>query len=122
MQRHKRLSRIILGITFIGAGLNHFRRPRLYAAIMPPYLPRHGLLVALSGYAEVLLGVLVLIPRTQRLAGGGLVALLLAVFPANLHMAMNPLRFQPLPAWALWGRLPIQAALIAWVRWSIEER
>ena len=122
MQRLKLFSRIVLGLFFILAGINHFRRPRVYEAIMPPYLPRHRLLVALSGYAEVLLGVLVLVPRMQLLARRGLVALLLAVFPANVYMALNPQRYRPIPAWALWLRLPLQGVLIAWVRWSTVAR
>lgn len=114
----KTTNRLILSAVFILAGLNHFRNPRMYLAIMPPYLPNHTALVAASGYAEVALGALVLVPRLRRVAGYGLIALLLAVFPANLHMALNPERFQPIPAWALWLRLPLQAVLIAWVRWA----
>jgi uncharacterized membrane protein len=107
--------RQITGVAFIIAGLNHFFQPRLYRAIMPPYLPWHGSLVAISGAAEVVLGVLVCFPRPARLARWGLMALLVAVFPANLHMALHPQRFAPLPAWLLWLRLPLQPLLIAWV-------
>lgn len=121
MQTRKNLSRMALGLTFIAAGINHFWRPRMYQAIMPPYVPHHALLVALSGYAEIVLGVLVVLPRLQRIAGHGLVALLVAVFPANLHMALNPEHYRPVPVWALWLRLPLQALLIAWVRWSTDD-
>ena len=113
----KAIARVLLGSLFILAGINHFRRPRLYRAIMPPYLPWHNPLVALSGVAEVGLGALALLPRWQRRAGWGLIALLVAVFPANLHMALHSDRYPRIPAWLLWFRLPLQALLIAWVRW-----
>ena len=105
----------ITGVAFVLAGLNHFLQPRLYEAIMPPYLPQHGRLVTISGVAEVVLGVLLWHPRWKRLAGWGLIALLVAVFPANLHMALHPRRFAPIPAWALWARLPLQPLMIWWV-------
>jgi uncharacterized membrane protein len=111
----RQLSRVALGLTFILAGVNHFRRPRLYLSIMPDYLPWHPALVALSGYAEVILGVLALIPRMRRLARWGLIALLIAVFPANLHMALHPQRYRDIPRGLLWLRLPFQGLLIAWV-------
>lgn len=113
----RNLCRASLGLVFIAAGANHFARPRMYQAIMPDYLPWHAQLVALSGYAEVLLGVVALIPRLRRLARWGLIALLLAVFPANLHMAAHPQRYAAIPRWLLWARLPLQAVLIAWVWW-----
>lgn len=114
----RQLSRILLGLTFILAGANHFRRPRLYQSIMPAYLPWHRQLVELSGYAEVALGALALMPRTRRMARWGLIALLIAVFPANLHMAVHARRYRSIPRWLLWLRLPFQGALIAWVWWS----
>lgn len=111
--------RAIIGGVFVIAGLNHFRRPAMYTSIMPPYLPEPELLVALSGYAEVALGAAVVVPRLSRWSGWGLIALLVAVFPANLNMALNPARYAAIPAWLLWLRLPLQAALIAWVyRWT----
>jgi len=114
----KTIARVLMGILFILAGINHFRRPRMYRAIMPPYLPWHNPLVALSGIAEVGLGALALLPRWRRPAGWGLIALLIAVFPANLHMALYSDHYPRIPAWLLWCRLPLQAVLIAWVRWS----
>lgn len=77
--------RRITGAAFVVAGLNHFLRPRLYDAIMPPCLPWHRPLVAISGGAEVVLGALLWLPRWKRLAGWGLIALLVAVFPVNLQ-------------------------------------
>lgn len=107
--------RYITGAAFVIAGVNHFFRPRLYEAIMPPYLPWHSPLVAISGAAEVVLGVMLWNRRSTRLAGWGLMALLVAVFPANLHMALHPSRFAPIPAWLLWARLPLQPLMIWWV-------
>lgn len=105
----------LLGLLFIAAGLYHFANPAFYIAIMPPYLPWHRELVFLSGVAEVALGALVLVPRTQRLASWGLIALLVAVFPANVHMVLHPELFPSIPVWALWARLPLQGVMVAWV-------
>ena len=95
----------------------HFLRPASYLAVMPPYLPQPVFLNYLSGLCEIAGGLGILIPRLRRLAGYGLIALLVAVFPANIHMAVNGV--QPpgwhLPTWALWLRLPFQPLLIAWV-------
>lgn len=120
MPKSKTPWRILTGIIFMLAGLNHFRQPQIYRAIMPPCLPNHDALVALSGVAEISLGALVLVPRFARHAGWGLQALLVAVFPANLHMARNPQRYRPIPAWLLWLRLPLQALLIRWVGWCTD--
>ncbi|MBC8162547.1 MAG: DoxX family membrane protein [Roseiflexaceae bacterium] len=114
---NKPRTRLITGLVFIVAGFNHFWQPHVYRAIMPPYLPWQRELVAVSGYAEIVLGAMLLIPRLRRWAGAGLVALLLAVFPANLHMALNPGRFALIPVALLWLRLPLQAVLIAGVAW-----
>lgn len=112
------LLRIFMGLVYVVAGINHFHNPRPYIHIMPPYLPAHEQLVALSGCAEVVFGVLAMLPRTARFGGWGLVALLAAVFPANLHMALHPDQFQSIPAWALWLRLPLQPLLMALAYWS----
>ncbi|MCB1023217.1 MAG: DoxX family membrane protein [Acidobacteria bacterium] len=107
----------ILGIAFVLAGSNHFINSEFYLGIMPPYLPWHLFLVYLSGAFEVLLGVLLLIKRFQKLAAWGLIALLLAVFPANIYMAMNPERFKDISPLLLFLRLPIQFLIIAWAYW-----
>lgn len=117
MQRSKYVVRWLLGLLFVLAGLNHFLNRRLYMSIMPPYLPWHRALVDLSGYAEIGLGLLVLTRRYHRPAGWGLIALLVAVFPANLHMALNPERYAAIPPLLLWLRLPLQPLLIAAVEW-----
>ena len=112
----------ILGLLFAAAGVNHFLMPATYVAIMPLYWPWPLALVYLSGVAEVALGVLLLIPRYQSLAAWALIALLIAIFPANLHMALNPDQFPDIPPVALWVRLPLQAALIAWADWFTHKR
>ena len=113
----KTLTRYLFCALFIAAGLNHFRDPDFYIRMMPAYLPWHGALVAVSGVAEVLLGVLLLVPRFQVMAAWGLIGLLIAVFPANLNMALNAEQFRTVSPLALWIRLPIQALLIAWAYW-----
>jgi len=99
-------------------GTLHFLKPRMYEAIMPPYLPAPRQLVLASGAAEVAGGVGVLVPGLERAARWWLLATLVAVFPANVHMAVNPGQIEGLPAiprWLLWARLPIQGAFAALV-------
>ena len=106
-----------MGLLLVAAGLNHFRALDFYKRLIPPYLPLPGTLVVVSGVAEVALGLGLLVRRTSRPAAWGVVALLIAVFPANLHMALNPRDFPQFPVWALWARLPLQIPLIAWAWW-----
>ena len=106
----------LLGLLFVVAGVNHFVQPGFYVSIMPPYLPWHESLVSLSGVAELALGIL-LVPRFQAVAAWGLVALLVAVFPANVHMAMHADLFPTIPPAVQLARLPLQAVLIAWAYW-----
>lgn len=113
----KTATRWLFGVLFMLAGLNHFRNPSFYVDIMPPYLPWHGALVAISGVAEIALGALLLFRRWSVWAGWGLIALLVAIFPANLHMAMNPQLYPSISPVALWMRLPLQGLLIAWAYW-----
>jgi uncharacterized membrane protein len=104
-----------LGLIFVGAGLNHFATPRHYRRIVPPGWGDPGTLVAVSGVAEVAGGLGVMLPGTRRPAGLGLIALLVAVFPANLHMARNSHEFHRIPRWALYARLPLQPLMMWWV-------
>lgn len=108
--------RRLFGPFFIFAGIMHFVIPRTYEAIMPEWLPAHRELVYASGVAEAASGAAMLHPRTRRAGMWAAVATLLAVFPANIHMALNPDRYPDVPggAGALWARLPLQALLIAW--------
>jgi uncharacterized membrane protein len=100
--------RAFTGIAFVVAGALHFTHTRAYEAIMPPYVPRHRESVLISGAAEIAGGVGVLVPQTRPFARWWLLALLAAVFPANVHMALNPQRYRRIPPWALWLRLPLQ--------------
>lgn len=106
--------RWLLGVFFITAGLNHFWHADFYLSIMPPYLPWPLALVQASGAAEIALGALLLFRRHQAVAGWGLVALCVAVFPANLHMALHQELFTQFTPTGLWLRLPLQLVLIGW--------
>jgi len=107
----------VAAVIFIVGGLNHFRKPEFYERIIPPAFPAPSMLVIVSGVFEIAGGVGLLLCPLRRAAGWGLILLLLAVFPANLYMAVSPDRFSDLnlPQWALWARLPLQGVLIAWV-------
>jgi uncharacterized membrane protein len=116
--RPRRRSWFALGVAFVGAGVNHFVMPRAYEQIVPPSMKdRAQSLVAVSGIAEIVGGLGVLLPWTRRPAGLGLIALLAAVFPANLYMARTPEDFRKIPRWALYARLPLQP-LMMWWAWS----
>lgn len=106
----------VLAIVMTFAGVMHFVAPRGYVKIMPKFIPAPEAMVAISGVFEVLGGVGLLIPATQVYAAWGLIALFVAVFPANVNMAINkiPLGKKPVPTWALWARLPLQAVFIGW--------
>jgi uncharacterized membrane protein len=111
------LLRIVAAVFFVGAGINHFVKPEFYRQIIPPSFPARRFLVVVSGVCEMAGGVGLLIRPLRRTAGWGLVALLCAVFPANVYMAISP-QLTPgrvFPHWLLWARLPLQAVLIAWV-------
>lgn len=117
----KTLSLGLIALIFVAAGVLHFVRPGPFVRIVPPFLPFPRALVYLSGVAEILGGLGVLVPALRPWAGIGLVVLLIAVFPANLYMAIAPERagFGIAPVW-LWLRLPLQFVLIAWVWWATQ--
>lgn len=117
MKTFQVVMRWLLAGLFVAAGVLHFARPQVFVSVMPPYLPWHLELVYLSGAIEIALGVLVLVPRTRRLAAWGLIALLIAVFPAHIHAAMNPELFPMFPPAVIWARMPFQGVLIAWAWW-----
>lgn len=110
---------VLLAALMIFAGVMHFVSPAMFIRIVPRWLPAPGALVAISGACEILGGLGLLVPATRRWAAWGLVALLVAVFPANVNMALNQIPFgRNLAApWILWARLPLQAVLVAWA-WS----
>lgn len=112
--------RKLAGPLFILTGVLHFLIPRTYEAIMPPYLPAHRELVYASGVAEAVGGAALLSssPRTREIGKWWLYGVLLAVFPANVHMALHPGEFKKVPGapWSLYARLPCQILFAAWVR------
>jgi uncharacterized membrane protein len=112
----KTRSRYLLALFFVGGGVMHFVIPSAYVKIMPPYLPLHLELVYLSGVIEIALGAMVAVERSRRLAAWGLVLLLIAVFPANIHLYLHQ-ELVPLPPIVHLLRLPLQAVLIAWAYW-----
>ncbi len=109
---------ISLALFFVVAGVNHFVAPAMYLKIMPAYLPWPVALVFISGFFEILGGLGVAIPRLRRAAGWGLIALLIAVFPANVDMLQQAAQFPSIPYWVLVVRLPLQGVLVAWVGWA----
>ncbi len=108
--------RWLMTVGMVGAGLLHFLTPEPYLGMMPAMLPAPLALVYISGVAEIAGGLGLILPATRRLAAWGLIALYIAVFPANLNMALHdlPLGTTNVPTWALWARLPLQLVLIAW--------
>ena len=117
--RAKVILRWVLTVFMVGAGFNHFVSPDAYVGMMPAELPAPLLLVQISGVAEILGALGLILPQTRRLAAWGLIALFVAVFPANLNMAINelPLGTTHVATWMLWARLPLQLVLIAWAFW-----
>ena len=118
--RWKAVGKWTFAALFLAGGIGHFAATDVYLSIMPPYLPYPRALVLASGVFEILLALLLLVPRTARLAAWGLIALLVAVFPSNLFMAQHPDRFA-LPPPLLWLRLPLQGLLILWA-WAYARR
>lgn len=104
----------VMALIYLLAGINHFRVPRLYLRIIPPALPAPKALNYISGAAEVLLAVCLCIPDISTLAAWGIIALLVAVFPANVYMYTNPKAGMKLPRWALLLRLLLQPLFIYW--------
>ena len=115
----KAASVVALALVFVGAGVMHLVRPRMFEAIVPPSFPWPRAAVLVSGAAEIAGGIGLLVEPLRPWAGWGLVALALAVFPANVYMAREAARFRRLaPRWALWARLPLQFVLIGWILWA----
>src|SRR5437868_6664587 len=110
----KKWTAVLMGLLFVAAGINHFINEAGYVAIVPPWLPEPELLVVLSGIAEIALGIGLIIPATRRWAAWGIIALLVAVFPANIQMMLNYLKDQNPHAWLTILWLPMQVILIAW--------
>ena len=117
----KQLLLWLMGPAYVFAGFMHFYRPDFYMPMMPPYIPWHAAMVFLSGVAEVVLGIAVVIPTTRKLAGWGLIALLIAILPANIHIAVHNIPVfgaSAGPGVLGWVRVPFQGVLIAGGWWD----
>ena len=116
----KAAGRVLVAASFVLVGVSHFTDPETFLAIMPPYLPWHLELVYLSGLFEILGGVGLLIPQLRRTAAWGLLALLVAVFPANIYMLTDEVYLPGMDGepWMLWARLPFQAFFALGVAWA----
>ena len=110
----RKLSLFGISVFFIYFGIDHFINPEFYLSIMPPMFPLHLEAVYLSGLFEILGGVGVLIARTRSIAGWGLLALLIAVYPANIYMALTPEAFPDISLFALYFRLALQFLFFYW--------
>ena len=117
----KKLSLIFMAIIYIFAGVMHFIKPEMYMKIMPPFIPFHMFMVYFSGVAEIALGIGLLIPRYSRLAAWGVIALLIAIYPANIYDYMNGGVGTGLTGNAGIFRLFMQFVLIAWAYWHTRE-
>ena len=117
-------ARVATGIAFVLIGISHFIVPGTYLAMMPPFLPAPIFLIYLSGFFEILGGIGLIIAKTKRLAAIGLTLLLLAVFPANIYVALNNVQLGGWLNYAVyqWLRLPMQFVLIGWVWWCEREK
>jgi uncharacterized membrane protein len=121
--------RVVLTLVMLGAGVSHFVDESFFVQMVPPQLPSPRLLVWVSGVCEIALALGLWPLQTRRWAGYGLVALYIAIFPANLYMAVANLQVHDMPAWfvqpspvALWLRLPFQLVLIVWALWVSARR
>lgn len=120
MQKLRAPLRMTLAAAMVAVGVLHFVNPEPFMRIVPPALGDARLLVYVSGVFEVLGGLGLLLERTRRAAAWGLILLYLAVFPANIYMAVEGIQIDPanpLPSWGAWARLPFQAVFIAWAYW-----
>jgi uncharacterized membrane protein len=116
MMKAKTISKYLLALFMVGAGTLHFINPDFYLKIMPPYLPLHLELIYLSGFCEIALGLLLLVPRLSRVAAWGIIALLIAVFPANIYIYQHQ-DVLPTPPIIHLMRLPLQGVFILWGYW-----
>jgi len=116
-ERVRSVVRVMAALAMIGVGVDHFVAPDFFVRIVPRVLPAPLVLVWVSGFFEALGGLGLLIPRVRRAAGIGLVALYIAVFPANINMCIHPELGGSIPLWALWLRLPFQLVFIALALW-----
>ena len=104
----------LMGVLYVLAGMNHFRKPKMYVRIIPPYIPAHSTLVMLSGVAEMILGFMIMNKNTQEEAAWGIIIMLIAFIPVHIYMLQNKEAAMKLPKWVLILRLPLQFGLIYW--------
>ena len=104
----------LMGVLYVLAGMNHFRKPKLYERIIPPYLTAHSTLVMLSGVAEMILGFMIMNKNTQEEAAWGIIIMLIAFIPVHIYMLRNKEATMKLPKWMLILRLPLQFGLMYW--------
>lgn len=104
----------LIGILLVLAGMNHFRKPKLYERIVPPYIPAAGTLVILTGLVEMILGFMIMNKHTQVEAAWGIIIMLILFIPVHIYMLQNTEAAMKLPKWALILRLPLQLALMYW--------
>lgn len=119
-ERLRTVLRFVMAAAMIVVGVAHFASPTPFVRIVPSFLPAPLMLVYVSGLFEILGGVGLLVPRTRRAASIGLIALYVAVFPANINMAVNDISLDGVnhaPPLVLWGRLPFQVLFIVWAWW-----
>lgn len=115
------LHKCLIAAIFVAAGVFHFIKPQMFISIMPDYIPFHRAMVYISGAAEILGGIGLLWPQTKLFAAWGLIALLIAVFPANINMAVEAVQKLGYNSWysiATLLRLPLQFVLIYWIYWA----
>jgi uncharacterized membrane protein len=119
MKNQKEILRVVLSVSLIVVGVTHFIKPEQFAKIVPPQLPYPFELVYISGFFEILGGIGLLIPLVSVAAAWGIIALFIAVFPANINQAVNSISIEGIPdhPWLYWFRLPFQIVLIAWAWW-----
>jgi uncharacterized membrane protein len=122
MGKRKKISLYIMAAVYVAAGTYHFINPFFYKKIMPPWLPWHYSLIYISGVAEIILGLLLILPPTRKLAAWGIIALLLAVFPANVQMMLNYQQEHNPHLWIAVLRLPFQPLLIWWAYQFAKDR
>ena len=117
----KTISIVIMSLFYIVAGINHFINPDWFVRIVPPILPFKAALVYVSGVFEIVLGSLLIFPKTRFIAGWGLILLLLAVYPANIYVALSNGKAMNITPMMAWGRLPFQFVFIGLAYWHSKE-
>ncbi len=115
-----RIPLLLIALFFLSGGIGHFVFTDFFVSAMPNYLSHHSELVIISGVFEILGAIGILIPKTRLWAGYGLIALIIAVYPANINMALHPDRYKDLSALFLYIRLPFQFLFIWFVWWAIK--